>query len=595
MKRILVLAFCAIQLSCQAQTRSDLEHQIDDLLTRYTFHNRFSGTVIVKKKNKVIYKGSYGSANIDSEKKLKGNSIFNIGSISKPLTAVAVMVLVEKGKFSLDTPLKAFFPDFIPEYNDKILIRHLLNHSSGLEVNIGRQDDQGNTSAMPTPEAISLEGLLDKFKNSGLKFPPGKAYEYNNFGYTLLAAVIEKTSEMSYAEFMQEYVFKPSKMKHSSVGLPSKSTLLASPHINMGLVQLKTASSQPFHDSWFRGAGGIYSTAQDLLNFKHALRKHKLLNAEYTSLLYSQIQPTGIDDMAYGLGWTIETRNGKKWINHDGADIGYAALLGSFPEEELDIVMVSNVSSSLESSMNGIKHSFIKDIANNIIDIIDEKPINQLPMPDNKRIDINQAYRLDKDHSFKINSSDSGIWLNTTGENSWSIFNYAFARDLTEKSKAYDRAIIFSQAMEKQSLDKLEGISNNEMKGFFSSEDGQNQLKGMWQFFQQQMGYFVSSNIYKIEQGNNKVISVRFKFKNSSIGMTLVFDDQELIQGMFMDESVKTSTVKKVELIPTGENSFFINGFAVGGLQDITLVLNDNGITIYDNGLTFLAKPVEAR
>lgn len=126
------------------------------------------------------------------------------------------MRLVEDGKLTLETPISIYFPNFMPDYSKDITIQHLLNNSSGMEANIGRKDDSGK-GLMPEVSPITFKELLEKFKDSKLKFEPGTGYDYNNFGYLLLVHIIEKVSGQPYADYMEQAVFKPANMKNTAV------------------------------------------------------------------------------------------------------------------------------------------------------------------------------------------------------------------------------------------------------------------------------------------------------------------------------------------------------------------------------------------
>jgi CubicO group peptidase (beta-lactamase class C family) len=125
----------------QTNSNQTIEKEINELFESYAHYNRFIGSVLISQNDEIIYKKSFGYADIENKKKNTEKSIFSIASVTKPLTAVGIMKLVEAGKLTLETPISTYFPDFIPDYSKDITIRHLLNHSSGMQANIGRIDD----------------------------------------------------------------------------------------------------------------------------------------------------------------------------------------------------------------------------------------------------------------------------------------------------------------------------------------------------------------------------------------------------------------------------------------------------------------------
>jgi CubicO group peptidase (beta-lactamase class C family) len=123
---------------------SPLKEKIDSLFESYSHYNRFIGSVLISREDSIIYQRSFGFADIEQQERNTENSVFSIASLTKSLTAVGVMKLVEDQKLTLETPISSYFPDFMPDYSKEITIRHLLNNSSGMEANIGRTDDNGN-------------------------------------------------------------------------------------------------------------------------------------------------------------------------------------------------------------------------------------------------------------------------------------------------------------------------------------------------------------------------------------------------------------------------------------------------------------------
>ena len=133
-KLTVIIIVLVIGLNSYGQTGSnkELENSINELFESYAHYNRFIGNVLISQGNKIIYEKSFGYADMENHIKNTEKSIFSIASVTKPLTAVGIMKLVEDGKLTLETPLNTYFPNFIPDYSKGITIRHLLNHSSGM-------------------------------------------------------------------------------------------------------------------------------------------------------------------------------------------------------------------------------------------------------------------------------------------------------------------------------------------------------------------------------------------------------------------------------------------------------------------------------
>ncbi|MFT4736377.1 MAG: CubicO group peptidase (beta-lactamase class C family) [Cyclobacteriaceae bacterium] len=569
----------------QAKPNQALKIKIDQLFESYTHYNRFVGNVLISENNKIIYQESFGYADLGGNRENSQGSVFGIASLTKSLTAVGIMKLIEDGKLMLETPLSSFFPNFIQEYSGQITIQHLLNNSSGIQANIGRIDDAGN-GLMPDIHEVTLDSLLDKFKKSKLNFEPGTAYEYNNFGYLLLASIIEKVSGLTYEGFMEQTVFKPAGMKNTSSISSSKLGQRAYPYFGLGMDDMKK-NQPPFHSSWLKGAADLNSTTTDLYRFMQALEDGTLLKQASVNKLYNVTQEMGVNNMVSGLGWVIDQKEGQKWIYNSGLLPGYASMMGSLPEKDIKIIILSNATSAnpVADEFQGEISYVDGEITDKIIALLHGKPIKLMPLPiKSKRIynNVSKTFQLDDQHSVVLKSENNTYYLETPEKEDWSVFTYAFSRDAKESNKASEIALLFAKAFSTQQFDGLAEHGNEQMKGFLGTQQGQDQLKVMWANFINHAGEFRSYNIYKIEGDEVENVHVRFHFETLDIGLVISFNAANKIQGMFMDDAVKTSNVSKVVLIPIGDNEFFIDGHRNGGMQDLKIIVSDNELKLID-------------
>ena len=577
----------------QSNSKNELETSIDKLFESYTQYNRFVGNVLISKNDKIIYQKSFGYADLERHKKNTKASIFSIASLTKSLTAVGIMKLVENEKLTLETPLSTYFPNFIPEYSNQITIQHLLNNSSGMQANIGRVDDAGN-GIMPEVNKISIDELLEKFKDSKLNFEPGTAHEYNNFGYVLLANIIEKVSGQSYANFMAQAVFKPTGMKNTASATFKNASKVAYPYFGLGMEKF-TKYTTPFHTSWLMGAADVTSTTTDLYKFMQALDKGTLLNPTSVNQLYTHSQEMGVNNITSGLGWIIGQKEGERWIYNSGLLPGYASMMGSLPDQNIEIIILSNATSvnPVTDEFQG-NASFVEgEITDKIIGILLDKPVELAPIPtqiENNSFGKNKTFQLDNEHTIVIKMDDGKYFLETTGKAPWSVFTYAFSKDANDKSEASQTALLFANAFSTQQFEGLSDYGNEQIKGFLGTQQGQDQLKGMWLNFVNRAGEFKSYNIYKIAGQEVKNVHVRFHFETVDIGMVISVNAAHKIQGMFMDDAVKTSHVSRVVLVPVGENKFFIDGHRNGGMQDLIITMTDSYLTFIDGSEKFKGK-----
>ncbi len=596
MKKVIVVIMSLILgFNSFSQTASNkkLEESINDVFESYAHYNRFIGSVLISKDDNIIYEKSFGYADIDNHKKNTKNSIFGIASVTKPLTAVGIMKLVEEGKLTLETPISTFFPSFIPDFSKKITIRHLLNHSSGMHANVGRLDEQGN-GLMPGENPVTLNELFEEFKDSKLKFEPGTGYEYNNFGYTLLAYIIENVSKQPYADYMEQAVFKPANMKNTAVNTYKVLNQRAFPHIGLGMNEVEKCSNL-IHSSWGIGAGNINSTTGDLYNFMKALENGTLLKPASVDKLYSYTQPRGYNDTEYGLGWVIENKGGEKWINHTGLFPGITSIIGALPQKNIKIIILSNATSTdliTESDFQGKSQFVDGEIIDNVIAVLQGKDPELLPIAvqinSQNTLDFNRTYMLDSDHSLILTKQGDAYSLETIGKEPWSVFTYKFSRDANEDNKTSETALFFANAMSTQNFEGLADYGNDDLKGFLGTEEGVNQLKGMWAYWKKEAGEFKSYNIYKTEgEEGSKTVHIRFHFEKNDIGILLGINRTNQIQGLFKDNDVKTCPIQKVKLTPINENEFFINGHKNNGMQDLKVTISNAGIVLIDGSKRF--------
>uniref|UniRef100_UPI0030DA676C serine hydrolase domain-containing protein n=1 Tax=Maribacter arcticus TaxID=561365 RepID=UPI0030DA676C len=502
---------------------------------------------------------------------------------------------VEDGNLTLDTTISTYFPDFMPDFSKEITIQHLLNNSSGIEANIGRTDDNGN-GLMPEETAITFNEVLEKFKDSKLKFEPGTGYDYNNFGYLLLANIIEIVSGQSYANFMEQAVFKPAGMKNTSIAFFNSLNQKAQPYLGLGMTEFKKFNS-PFHSSWLKGAADMNSTTIDLFKFMQALDNGTLLKPTSANKLYTSTQAMGVNEMASGLGWVIDKKGDEKWVYNNGLLPGYASVMGTLLEKNIKIIILSNATSvnPVIDEFQG-EVTFVPEITDKIISLFQGKSIENLPIPKKIKntsiVNVTKEYQLDDKHSLFLKKEGNTYTLETAGNEPWSVFTYTFSRNANENDSFSETALFFANAMSTQNFEGLINYANDQMKGFLGTEEGLGQLKGMWSNFLQHAGKFISYNIYKIDGDDIKNVHIRFHFETVDIGIVLSLNTNHKIQGMFMDDSVKTNHINTVKLIPISENEFFINGHQNGGMQDLKITASNKGLILTDGSISFKAEAI---
>ncbi len=296
-------------------------------------------SVAVVSDNQVRWQKGYGMADLENSVPAKAATVYRTASVAKPITAVAVMQLVERGKLDLDAPIQKYVATF-PTKPWPITTRELLGHLSGIRNYKGNENDS-------TRFYSSLTEALSIFKDDPLDFEPLTKFSYTTYGYTLLGAVIEGASGMSYLDYMRENVFKPAKMSHTKADnvydiIPNRARGYGPKVYGRFDGNLRNAALAD--TSYKIPAGGLVSTVEDLANFAIAVQDGTLVKKEtFQQMSRSQSTRDG-KQSPYGLGWFIDgigNRKGVVW--HGGVQQGATSVLFLLPEERIAVVLLTNL------------------------------------------------------------------------------------------------------------------------------------------------------------------------------------------------------------------------------------------------------------
>jgi len=321
-------------------TETEMASSLASYLDTLVKDDKFSGVVLIAKDGKPVFEKAYGLANKAKNLSNNNETKFNLGSMNKMFTAVAIAQLAEAGKLAFDDKVGKYLPDYPnKDVADKVTIHHLLTHTSGLGSYWNARFDAKRASLKTVSDYLAL------FADQPLLFEPGKRFQYSNSGFIVLGAIIEKVSGQSYYDYVREHIYKPAGMKNTEAFESSVET----PNLAMGYTSEGPegeASAGPRRENTAtrpnRGgpAGGGYSTVEDLLRFHLALRDHKLLSAKYTDLITTGKVDMGRARYAYGFG--DEVVNGKRIFGHNGGAPGIGSDLSMYPELGYTSVVMTN-------------------------------------------------------------------------------------------------------------------------------------------------------------------------------------------------------------------------------------------------------------
>lgn len=341
-RSIALVAFCLIAARyAPAQTPSaaaaaapsaeQLAAKMDEYMDAAVRVNHFSGSVLVARDGRPVFSKGYGMANRELGVTNTPQTLFRLGSITKPFTATAVMLLQERGKLSVGDSVCKYLSG-CPAAWRPVTVRHLLTHTSGIK---SYTDLPGYSETMALP--VTHDEMLARFRDQPLGFAPGEKYEYSNSGYYLLGVVIERASGKPYADFLRESIFEPLGMTSTVYdsgrlvirNRASGYTAMGDTFVNAAYIDM----SVPF------AAGALLSNVEDLLRWDQALYTEKLLSRKS---LEEMLTPSKEDR---GYGWAVRERLGRRVVEHDGSVNGFYASLSRFPAERVTVIVLSNHSS----------------------------------------------------------------------------------------------------------------------------------------------------------------------------------------------------------------------------------------------------------
>ncbi len=288
-------------------------------------------TVIVTRNGKTLYRSAFGLANLEKKTPLKPDDLLRIGSITKQFTAVSILILSDQGKLNLADPITKHLTDY-PKTGDAVTIEHLLTHTSG----VPSYTDSPEYGASMT-KTVSVNEMIDRFKDLPLRFTPGSRWEYSNSGYFLLGAIIERVAGGSYADFVAKNIFDPLAMKDSAYeGFERSGKKRVEGYADKSTVARPLDMSQPY------AAGSLLSTVDDLAKWDAAIAAGKILKPATWKRAFTPFVLTDGGKTAYGHGWQLRKLQDEDAIVHGGGINGFASYGILVPKSKIYAAMLAN-------------------------------------------------------------------------------------------------------------------------------------------------------------------------------------------------------------------------------------------------------------
>ncbi|AZA80471.1 serine hydrolase [Chryseobacterium lactis] len=330
---LILLAFFSNTMSAQQHSKT-YEKKIDSLIsTEFGNINEPGGVFLVAKNGKILYRKAFGKANLELDVNMSPEQVFQIGSMTKQFTAVAILMLEQQGKLNVNDPISKYSKDY--PNGDQITIHHLLTHTSGIK-------DFTKMKSLSTiaQKEMKPEAMVDFFKNEPVDFSPGEKFDYNNSGYVVLGYIIEFVSGDTYENFIQKNIFDKVGMSHSYYASDRKiipKRAYGYHKKENGFVNKTVISfSVPF------SSGSLMSTVDDMLKWQQALGQNILLNPAETQKAFQKYKLNNGEEFTYGYGWHLKEINGIPDREHGGSVFGFKSMGVYIPVEDIYVIGLSN-------------------------------------------------------------------------------------------------------------------------------------------------------------------------------------------------------------------------------------------------------------
>ena len=368
----LAAVFALIVLGVRAQT---VDARLDALVAPYRENDAPGMVAILIHDGRIVWQTAFGLADVETHRAITPDTQFELASVTKQFTAVAIMILFEQGKIKFDDTLDKYCPEF-PPYARSIRIRDLLHYVSGLpdyeKLMVGTiADNFFSSSKGPRAEHefTSAEVLKTLSRQPNLEFAPGSRFEYSNSGYEVLGQIVERVSGKRYAEFLKEKIFDPLGMQDTLVLDERKHS---GPHLALAYrkrnAHWEDITYSP--ENYEYGDGGVESTGNDLFKWDQALYTAKLVRRATLDLAFTpgrtssgKVIETHFFEYpsAYGFGWFISSASGATVLEHGGEWSGYRTHIIRVPSRQVTAIVLTN---SSNNDVGRIAHKIIEIVGN---------------------------------------------------------------------------------------------------------------------------------------------------------------------------------------------------------------------------------------
>lgn len=312
---------------CASDCVDSMPDSFDKILSQHRDPEGPGVSAIVVKGGKAVFRKSYGMADVEGKIPLDPTMPHLIGSLTKPFTAAAIMLLSEEGKLSVADDVRVYLPDY-PTHGKGITVEHLLTHTSGIRDYF---DLPGFRKDLDRD--MPLSELIDTFKSEPLEFEPGSAFAYSNSGYILLGAIIERVSGQPYCAFMRQRIFEP---------LGMADTQCAGSRLSGVVGYSRSTIAKPVSMTKTYAAGALQSTVDDLAKWNAAIDSGRLLEQETWGKVFTPFMLLDGEKTETGYGWGIGNLQDHPAVGHEGKIHGFSSMMIRLPENDVFVAVLSN-------------------------------------------------------------------------------------------------------------------------------------------------------------------------------------------------------------------------------------------------------------
>lgn len=332
---LIILSFLSCSQNTTQKSSSNIANQIDSSFTEFNSKDKPGFAIAVIKDDEVLFSKGYGLANLDYKIPITTSTVFDIASVSKQFTIFSILLLEEQGKLSLDDNIRKYVPE-VPDFGKTITLKHLATHTSGLRDQwyllglAGWQDEDVKTT----------EGILRLVSNQKeLNFPPGEEFGYSNTGYTLLAEVVSRVSNMSFKDFAQENIFTPLKMMNTQIIDDYESVI---PNMAYSYHLDSSGYKKSILNNESVGATNVYTTVEDMTLWALNFSNPKAGSKSIFEKMNTKATLNNGDSIDVGLGQFFYNYRGLSEIYHEGMEAGYRTYFSRFPEQHFTVTVFTN-------------------------------------------------------------------------------------------------------------------------------------------------------------------------------------------------------------------------------------------------------------